>query len=556
MSIKKTTSFIDDVSVGRNYAGSVYLGETLVWPECNTVSDDGSVAVLRCGNSYVAPAWANSVKAWAVGAGGSPYIGGTYSGAGGVAYRTYSITPGATINYIVNQFRPGTKDTGGSHTTVVYDGIKICGFAGSGQANYLLDRLMLAHTPTYGQPGGPNGGRGGVGGTFAGAADGGAAGSPGGAYRPLGVASGAVGRGGDGLDEWNPPEIPAASSGECSRVAATNVSGLFEAVAVVDIDTTEICANRAAFGSSGVGYDDGDHAFDVKYKPGIGGGGIGVNDYGPHLVTGRGAVVLQFSAATVSNPKPAFTPMAVILTDGAEIGALTDIDGHFAGSVSSFQKYAVPAGATTVKAWAVGAGHYSAGGVAYAEWMVYSGQFIYYRIGAVNSGRSNVGASYVIAGQYWPPIYNSNRPYFIKRLLIGGSGGLAYSTTDGYSGYGGYSGGDGGVYGGGSQYTYDPGPEYSENFGGAISGSGPIVPGGSSQLYPGGPRGVGERVKPLDQDISGLFAAIALAGGSPHFGEGAYKNDQGNYLAAGLGGGGSGGYPNVGGQGCVVLYFT
>jgi hypothetical protein len=47
-----------------------------------------------------------------------------------------------------------------------------------------------------------------------------------------------------------------------------------------------------------------------------------------------------------------------------------------------------------------------------------------------------------------------------------------------------------------------------------------------------------------------------LAGGSPNFGEGAYSNDQGNYLAAGLGGGGSGGYPNVGGQGCVVLKFT
>ena len=549
MTIKKTLSFIDDVSIGRNYAGSVYLGETLVWPECNTVSEDGSVAVLRCGNSYVAPSWANSVKAWAIGAGGTPFVGQwSHGGGGGVAYRTYSITPGATINFIVNQFRPGTKDTGGSDTTVIYDGIKIRGFGGGPRSNDLLDRFMLGHTPTYG-------GRGGVGGTFAGAADGGAAGSPGGAYRPLGIASGAVGRGGDGLDEWNPPEIPAAAPEECSRVAAANVSGLFEAVAVVGINTTEICANRAAFGSSAVGYGDGDTAFAVSYRPGIGGGGAGVgNVYSSNFSTGQGAVVLQFSAAPVANPKPAFTPMAVILTAGAQRGVLADIDGNFSGNISSFQKYTVPAGATTVKAWAVGAGHFNAGGVAYAEWMVYPGQLIYYRIGAVNPGFPDAAPSYVIVGQQWPPRHNLNNPYFIKRLLIGGGGGL-FMNVNGAGSYGGYSGGDGGIAGGGQQDTYDPGPEYSEYFGGAIGGNGPIVSGGSLPLYPGGPRGIGERVKSLDRDISGLFAAVELSGGSSNFGEGAYANDQGNYLAAGLGGGASR-YPAIGGQGCVVLYFT
>jgi hypothetical protein len=546
MSIKKATSFIDDVSVGNNYANSVYLGETLVWPECSTVSEDGSVAVLRCGNSYVAPSWANSVKAWAVGAGGTPFVGQwSHAGGGGVAYRTYSITPGATINYIVNQFRPGTKDTGGSDTTVIYDGIKIRGFGGGPRSNDLLDRDMLGPITTYG-------GRGGVGGTFAGAADGGAAGSPGGMYRPSGIASGAVGRGGNGLDEWNPPEIPAAAPDDCSRVAAANVSGLFEAVAVVGIDTTEICANRAAFGSSAVGYGDGDTAFGVSYRPGIGGGGAGVGTvYGSNFSTGQGAVVLQFSAASVSNPKPAFTPMAVLLTDGAQQGVLANLDGHFSGGVSSFQKYTVPAGATTVKAWAVGAGQNVAGGVAYAEWMVYSGQLIYYRIGAA---AANVPAapSYVIAGQQWPPTYNHNNPYFIKRLLIGNGGGLFMNVNSAGS-YGRYSGGDGGFesVGGMQEYQADYGPDGygpEEYFGGALGENGPLLPGGRY--------GVGERVKPLNQDMNGLFAAVALAGGSPHFGEGAYANDRGDYLAPGIGGGAARYSATIGGQGCVVLKFT
>jgi hypothetical protein len=551
MAIKTKLTNIDDVSVGNNYASAVYLGETLVWPDCNVTSDDGSVAVIRCGNSYVAPAWANSVKAWAVGAGGTPFVGQwSHAGGGGVAYRTYSITPGATINFTVNQFRPGTKDTGGSDTTVIYDGIKIRGFGGGPRSNDLLDRDMLGHSTTYG-------GRGGVGGTFAGAADGGAAGSPAGMYRPSGIASGAVGRGGNGLDEWNPPEIPAAAPSDCSRVGAANVSGLFEAIAVVGgINTTEICANRAAFGSSAVGYSDADTAFNVSYRPGIGGGGTGVGTvYGSYYstyqgsITGEGAVVLQFSAASVSNPKPAFTPMAVILTDGAQQGVLANLDGHFSGGISSFQKYTVPAGATTVKAWAVGAGHNVAGGVAYDEWMVYSGQLIYYRIGAANATGA-AAPSYVIAGQQWPPKYNPNNPYFVKRLLIGNGGGL-FMNVSGAGSYGRYSGGAGGFtsVGGGQTYQVDYGPDGygpEEYFGGALGENGP--------LSPGGRYGVGERVKPLNQDMSGLFAAVALAGGSPHFGEGAYANELGNYLAPGLGGGAAG--YRAGGQGCVVLKFT
>jgi len=448
------------------------------------------------------------------------------------------------IQFTVNQFRPGTKDTGGSHTTIVYDGIKIRGFGGSGRADYLLDRYMLAHIPSLRGPRS-------AGGSFAGDADGGAAGSPGGMYRRGGIASGAVGRGGDGRDEYNPPEIPADVPGECSRIAAANVSGLFEALAVVGIDTTEICANRAAFGSSGVGYDDGDHAFEVVHSPGIGGGGVGVTDWGPHLVTGQGAVVLQFSSALVSNPKREFTPMAVVLTEGAQAGVLADIDGHFSGNISSFQTYAVPTGATNVKAWAIGSGgQYGAGSVAYAEWMVYSGQLIYYRIGAVGGQWRTGNPSYVIAGPDWPLTWNNSNPYFIKRLVIAGGGGLVMNVN-GAGSFRTYSGGDGGI-GGGSNLDEDFSAYAWGQYGGAIGGNGELSAEG--------------RIRPRSSPIiDELFEVVTMAGGYPNFGEGgniAAPNPNpspGNttiVLTAGIGGGGRPGDVFGPGQGAVVFKFT
>jgi hypothetical protein len=221
-----------------------------------------SMAVLlTSGSSYTVPSGANSMKVWAVGAGGSVRTNGLYAGAGGVAYRTYSVTPGSTISYTVNQTISGTSDTGGSNTTVTYDGITIRGYGGEparGITSQLLGDSSI-----------------GLGGTFGGAADGGAAGGNGRNYGGYenGGSSGAVGRGGDGLNEWLGTQ--AGTPNSCKRITAADISGLFEALALDNVNTTESCGSTAAFGSS---------AFDAKFGPykaaGIGGGGIMTPGYG------------------------------------------------------------------------------------------------------------------------------------------------------------------------------------------------------------------------------------------------------------------------------------
>jgi hypothetical protein len=105
----------------------------------------------------------------------------------------------------------------------------------------------------------------------------------------------------------------------------------------------------------------------------------------------------------------------------------------------------------------------------------------------------------------------------------------------GGQGSGGYSGGDGGAQGG-------QGTQYGDNdWGGSIGG------GGSAQYGPGTYR---TRKAPID--VSGLLAAVQLAGGPADFGYGDYTEKYYN-LAPGIGGSRRNG---DGGQGCVVLYFT
>jgi len=462
-----------------------------------------NAVMLTSGSSYTVPAGANSMKVWAVGAGGSVRTNGLYAGAGGVAYRTYSVTPGSTINYTVNQTISGTSDTGGSNTTVTYDGITIRGYGGEPPRGITWPLLGNASV--------------GLGGTFGGAADGGMAGGTGRDYGGYenGGSSGAVGRGGNGLDEWLGPQT--GTPNNCKRITAADVSELFAALALANVNTTESCGSAAAFGSS---------AFNAKFGPykaaGIGGGGISTPGYGDINPNGSGAVVIKFMGNSVSNPKPSYTPTAALLTSGAVNGVLANIDGGFYGILSNFQQYTVPSGATSVKAWAVGGGGYpNAGGVAYAEWMVYSGQIIYYRIGSYGQ------PSYVIGGHRELP---TNEAANAKKLLIG-NGGRIIQGVSGAGSRGGYSGGDGGANG--SETT-----NYGENdWGGAIGGTVSHV--------------VNQRNPPTD--VSGLLAAVALAGGSANFGAGGFNYKYSLDLAPGIGGGSRN---SNGSQGCVVLYFT
>ena len=78
----------------------------------------------------------------------------------------------------------------------------------------------------------------------------------------------------------------------CRRNTATNISGLFAALTLAGVSTTETCAASAAFGSGGV---------DEKYGPaktaGLGGGGVTAYPYDIIAGTpaGAGAVVLYFT---------------------------------------------------------------------------------------------------------------------------------------------------------------------------------------------------------------------------------------------------------------------
>jgi hypothetical protein len=459
------------------------------------------------------------MKIWAIGAGGTTAVDGDssnlYAGAGGVAYRTYSCTPGTNISYTVNQARTGTSDTGGSNTTVVYDGITIRAYGGDASGSG-ISRLITNGT-NYG------GGGGGYGGAVDGGAQGGRGLDLGGI--DVGGSSGAVGQGGDGLDYWHSASSETGTLTSCKRRPAADVSDLFRALYLAGVNTSESCATTAAFGSGG---------FDAKFgpykSPGIGGGGLRNGGSNEHRPNGSGAVVIQFSGSSVSNPKPSFTPVAYLLTSGATTGSLLSgsrlYANDFAGTPSSFQTYTVPSGATKVKAWAVGGGGTAGGGgIAYAEWLVSPGQLIYYRVGAVYH------PSYVIGGHR--EFANTSRKS-MDRLLVGGGGGPQYG-------------------GAGDQFSRANGGDGSSPGGIAVEGDNEYWGGAA-----GGNSSYATRSRMQPNLPSGLLDAVALAGGSANFGCGAYDSKFNGSLSPGLGGGAR--FSTLGGQsagqGCVVLYFT
>lgn len=202
-----------------------------------------SAVLLTSGTSYTVPAGATSMKAWAVGAGGS--LGAYLGNAGAVAYKTWSVTPGSSVSYSL-----GANSTyySRSNTTVTYGGVTISAQSGSGSD------WNGNEAATY------SGGDGGAGGGIHGYPSG------------SGGSGGAIG-GNSG---------PAS----CGRYTATDVSGLFAAVVLAGGSVTESCSTTAAFGSGGT--------VNASLRAGIGGGGAYFGGDQTTTVGGPSAVVLYF----------------------------------------------------------------------------------------------------------------------------------------------------------------------------------------------------------------------------------------------------------------------
>jgi hypothetical protein len=231
--------------------------------------------LLTSGTSYSVPVGATRMKAWAVGGGGGVYEGA--SGAGGTAFKTWSVTSGSTVTYSVGargrnynegtQINPpyGNPPLDGENTTVTFGGTTITGNGGvrayheSGYYWQNLSTTFSAGGGFSGGDGGANGGRAIIYST---------AGAVGGNSQPLLVCSG----------------------NDAPRRPATNVSGLLEAVALAGGVATQVCGVTAAFGSSGYG----DQKFAQGRDAGFG-GGMASGFEGRIRPAGNGAVVLYFT---------------------------------------------------------------------------------------------------------------------------------------------------------------------------------------------------------------------------------------------------------------------
>jgi len=209
-----------------------------------------TAVLLTSGTSYTVPSGATSMKAWAVGGGGQTTNANSSSGAGGCAYKTWSVSGGASVSYSVGSAADSVSNMSGYSSTVTFAGTTITGY------------------------GGPSGFS--SGGSFSGG-DGGASGGSGEHFGSGDVSGGAVG--GNGAKQ------------SCGRKIMTDVSGLLAAVALASGKTSEDCGLSAAFGSG---------AASGKYRTpksaGYGGGGGGAwSAYPNNSYPGAGAVVLYFT---------------------------------------------------------------------------------------------------------------------------------------------------------------------------------------------------------------------------------------------------------------------
>jgi hypothetical protein len=205
-----------------------------------------------------------------------------------------------------------------------------------------------------------------------------------------------------------------------------------------------------------------------------------------------------------------FDPVAIVLTTGTS--------------------YAVPSGATSMKAWAVGGGSNrtsafpecgGAGGVAVKTWTVSGDDVVTYAVAPATANGGSPSATTVT---------------FSGTTITGNSG-------SGQSG-GSASGGDVNTSGGGGDFLSQP--SGFEPFGGAVGGN-------------SASRAACNRTPATT--VSGLLAAVELAGlsitescgTSAAFGSGGALSG-GTIYAAGIGGGGA--VNSNAGSGAVVLYFT
>ena len=233
-------------------------------------------------------------------------------------------------------------------------------------------------------------------------------------------------------------------------------------------------------------------------------------------ISSAGVVSTYSLVYTVAAGGGGFSPVAYILTSGTS--------------------FTIPAGATTMKAWAVGPGGIDgttgggygslagAGGVAYKTWAgVSGGASVTYAIGTgINTTTSSTSAT------------NTTSVTFSSTIIKGYSGWLG--NVPGFGG-GSFTGGDGGANGGNAQDGDWIGEAY-----GALGGAN-----GATTTF--------QRTPMID--ISGLKAAVTLAGGKA-------TEDQGTTAAFGSGGAIkkgtptkiTSGYGGGNGLGAVVLYFT
>jgi hypothetical protein len=254
-SLTNSTAYVFRVAAVTGYGTGAYsAASSSVTP---VQSFTATAVLLTSGTSYTVPSGATTMKAWAVGGGGGASDGGG-AGAGGVAYKTFSVSGGQSISYAVGSGGTSSQSpSAGGDTTVSVSGSTITGSGG--------------------KTGGPLG-AGAAGGGYSGG-DGGASGGAGSGNYSAPARGGAVGGN-------------AASLATCSRRPMTNVSGLVAALQLAGISTTESCSSDvsiAAFGSSSV-MNDGAPPYLYAGRGGGGAGWDGVARNG-----GGGAVVLYFT---------------------------------------------------------------------------------------------------------------------------------------------------------------------------------------------------------------------------------------------------------------------
>lgn len=222
-----------------------------------------SPPVSPSAGTYPIPAEATHFKAWAVGGGGWQ--------AGGVAYKTFSVTPGLTeISYTLGLSANSASVDRGNNTTVSYAGSTVTG-NGGGEIYF----------------GGFSGG------------EGGASGGDGGNYYPFKWLGGASNGSNAEVETvgWLSGNLNDAAQ-VVSRRPPRNVSGLFEAVELAGNSLTQSQSNPSPFGYGAV-IDSRPETLQrlgaaVRLFPGIGGGGGPAQGEASAIPGGRGAVVLRF----------------------------------------------------------------------------------------------------------------------------------------------------------------------------------------------------------------------------------------------------------------------